>query len=59
MNDSRLLLQEFHTILTEYGEAIGSKVYRESLLRRIKAELMEAEDHPTPKVRCPRKGGIF
>lgn len=40
MNDSRLLLQEFHTLLTEYGEKLPTtKMYRDSLIRRVVAEL--------------------
>jgi hypothetical protein len=40
MNDSRLLLQEFHTLVSEYGEKLPmTKMYRESLIRRIEAEL--------------------
>jgi hypothetical protein len=40
MNDSRLLLQEFHTLVSEYGERLPmTKMYRESLIRRIEAEL--------------------
>ena len=40
MNDSRLLLQEFHSLASEYGEKLPmTKMYRESLIRRIEAEL--------------------
>lgn len=41
MNDSRLLLQEFHTLLTEYGDKLSmtTDMYRKSLLRRIEEEL--------------------